>query len=96
MLAVRKYSEVLTGERSGVQTRISTTGKRFVGRANEKLTAFLELERVTRETLASKMPNDSAQFSPESDEANTERLRAAVFARKDKTRSTFRYYPWPA
>ncbi|PWT79574.1 MAG: hypothetical protein C5B58_13200 [Acidobacteria bacterium] len=26
-------------------------GKRFVGRADEKLTAFLELEQVTRESL---------------------------------------------
>ncbi len=26
-------------------------GKRFVGRADEKLTAFLDLERVTRESL---------------------------------------------
>jgi hypothetical protein len=33
---------------------------------------------------ASKMPNDSAQFSPESDEANTERLRAAVLLEKTK------------
>jgi hypothetical protein len=30
-------------------------GQRFVVRANEKLTAFLELERVTRESL--RFPN---------------------------------------
>jgi hypothetical protein len=33
-----------------------------VVRADEKLTAFLELERITRNHHASKMPNDSAQF----------------------------------
>jgi hypothetical protein len=39
-------------------------GKRFVVRADEKLTAFLELERVTRESLHFQNANDSAQFSP--------------------------------
>jgi len=39
-------------------------GKRFVVRSEEKLTAFLELEKVTRESLASQMPNKSARFSP--------------------------------
>jgi hypothetical protein len=33
-----------TGKRSGLLTRIATTEKRFVVRAGEKLTAFLELE----------------------------------------------------
>jgi hypothetical protein len=35
---------ILTGERSGLQTHIATNGKRFVVHADEKLTAFLELE----------------------------------------------------
>jgi hypothetical protein len=34
-----------TGERSGLQTRIAN-GKRFVVHADEKLTAFVELERA--------------------------------------------------
>jgi hypothetical protein len=33
-----------TGERSSLLTPIATHGKRFVVRADEKLTAFLELE----------------------------------------------------
>jgi hypothetical protein len=33
-----------TGEQSGLQTRIATTGKHFVVHADEKLTAFVELE----------------------------------------------------
>jgi len=37
-------------------------GKRFVVHADEKLTAFLELERVTRESLRFPIPNNSAQF----------------------------------
>ena len=37
-----------TGERSGLQTHIADDGKRFVVRADEKLTAFLELESATR------------------------------------------------
>jgi hypothetical protein len=40
-----------TGERSGLQMHIAYNGKRFVVRADEKLTAFLELERVTRESF---------------------------------------------
>jgi hypothetical protein len=39
------------GEGSGLLTHIATTGRRFVVRADEKLTAFLELERVARESL---------------------------------------------
>jgi len=39
-------------------------GKRFIVTADEKLRAFLELQRVTRESSASKIPNDSAQSSP--------------------------------
>jgi hypothetical protein len=35
---------ILAGERSGLLTRIAATGKRFVVRADEKLTAFNELE----------------------------------------------------
>ena len=37
-------------------------GKRFIVRADEILTAFLELERVTRESLRFPIPNNSAQF----------------------------------
>jgi hypothetical protein len=36
------------GEQSGLQTHIAATEKRFVVRADEKLTAFLELESVIR------------------------------------------------
>jgi hypothetical protein len=36
------------GRRSGLPTRFRGDGKRFIVRADEKLTAFLELERVTR------------------------------------------------
>ena len=35
-----------TGERSGLQTRIAATEVRFVVHADEKLTAFVELERA--------------------------------------------------
>ena len=38
-------------------------GKRFIVRADELLTAFLELERVTRDHCASQMPNNLPQFS---------------------------------
>jgi hypothetical protein len=38
-------------------------GERFIVGADEKLTVFLELERVTRESLRFQIPNDSAQFS---------------------------------
>ena len=38
-------SWIQTGERSGLQTHIAATEKRFVVHAEEKLTAFLELER---------------------------------------------------
>jgi hypothetical protein len=37
-----------TGERSGLQTRIADDGRRFVVRADEKVTAFLELEAAIR------------------------------------------------
>ena len=37
-----------TGERSGLQTRIGDDQKRFVVRADEKLTAFLEIKSATR------------------------------------------------
>jgi hypothetical protein len=40
-----------TGEGSGLLMRTATTEKRFVVRANEKLRALLELEKVTRESL---------------------------------------------
>ena len=38
-------------------------GKRFTVLADNKLTAFLELERVTRESFAFEMPNNLAQPS---------------------------------
>jgi hypothetical protein len=37
-----------TGERSGLQTRIAATESGFVVRADEMLTAFLELEAAIR------------------------------------------------
>jgi hypothetical protein len=37
----------------GLATHIAGDGERFVVRADEKLTAFLELERVTRESFRS-------------------------------------------
>jgi len=40
-----------TGERSGIADAHRDDGKRFVVRADEKLTAFVELDRVTRESL---------------------------------------------
>jgi hypothetical protein len=40
-----------TGGRSGLLTQDSDDEKRFVARADEKLTVFLELERVTRDSL---------------------------------------------
>jgi hypothetical protein len=36
------------GERSGLQTRTRDNGKRFVVHADEKLTAFVELESAIR------------------------------------------------
>ena len=39
-----RFAQELQGERSGLLTRIATTGKRYVVRADEKLTAFVELE----------------------------------------------------
>jgi len=38
-------------------------GKRFIVRADELLTAFLELERMTANHCVSQMPSRSAQFS---------------------------------
>jgi hypothetical protein len=49
------------GERSGSLMHIAIMAKGLVVRADEKLTAFLELERVTRESLRFPMPNNSAQ-----------------------------------
>jgi len=37
---------IARGEQSSLQTHIAGDGKRFVARADEKLTAFLELERA--------------------------------------------------
>ena len=42
-----------TGERSGLQTHIAATEKRFVVRADEKLTAFVELEAAIRSSSES-------------------------------------------
>ena len=44
--------------------RMHNDGKRFTVIADDKLTAFLELERVTRDHCASKMPNNSALCAP--------------------------------
>jgi hypothetical protein len=43
-LGLRFQLLIRRGEQSGSQTRIAGDGKRFVVRADEKLTAFLELE----------------------------------------------------
>jgi hypothetical protein len=43
-------SLIVGGEQSGLLTRIRGDGKRFVVRADEKLTAFLELEKIARRT----------------------------------------------
>jgi hypothetical protein len=40
---------ILTGEQSGLQTHIPTTGSVFIVRADEKLTAFFELESAIHE-----------------------------------------------
>jgi hypothetical protein len=47
-LGLRLQRLIQTGERSGLQTHIATTVKRFVVRADEKLTAFLQLESASR------------------------------------------------
>jgi hypothetical protein len=39
---------IATGERFGSPTHTATTGKPFVARADEKLTAFIELESTIR------------------------------------------------
>jgi hypothetical protein len=44
-----------TGERSGLLTLTATTESAFVVHADEKLSAFVELERVSRESL--RFPN---------------------------------------
>jgi hypothetical protein len=46
---------ILSGEQSGLLTLTATMEKRIVVRSDEKLTAFLELERVSRES--SHFPN---------------------------------------
>jgi hypothetical protein len=40
---------ILTGERSGLADAHRDSGKRFIIRADEKLTAFVELERAIHE-----------------------------------------------
>jgi hypothetical protein len=40
---------IATGEQSGLLTRVCGDGKRFVVHADEKLTAFVELEKVTHD-----------------------------------------------
>jgi hypothetical protein len=37
--------QIVRGEPSGMLTRIAVTGRRFIMHADEKLTAFLELNR---------------------------------------------------
>jgi hypothetical protein len=46
------------GERSGLPTRTSDDGKRFVVHADEKLTAFLELESETASQNPVNITND--------------------------------------
>jgi hypothetical protein len=41
---------IWTGKRSGIADAHRGNGKRFVVRADKRLTAFLELEKVTRES----------------------------------------------
>jgi hypothetical protein len=43
-LELYTHKGVLTDERLGLQTRLRSHEKRFVARANEELTAFMELE----------------------------------------------------
>jgi hypothetical protein len=45
----------ITGERSGLLTRISCDGQRFIVHADDKLTAFLELETVIHEFAVAAM-----------------------------------------
>jgi hypothetical protein len=54
-LGLRLSHLILAGEQSGLLTAHRDDGKRFVVRADEKMTAFLELERVTRKLL--RFPN---------------------------------------
>ena len=51
---------ILKAEQSGLWTRIGY-GKRFIVRADEKLTAFIELERVTRESFLFSNADKSAK-----------------------------------
>jgi hypothetical protein len=45
-LAAASQQWILAGERSGLLTRIGDDGQRFIVHADDKLTAFLELERA--------------------------------------------------
>jgi hypothetical protein len=47
------------GERSGLQTRIATMGKRFVVHADEKLTALLELKSAIGRIVSRKTNGES-------------------------------------
>jgi hypothetical protein len=49
-----------TSEQSGLLTHTATTERDFVVRADEKLTAFLELERITHELAVSAILGDDS------------------------------------
>jgi hypothetical protein len=50
---------ILTGERSGLLTRIATTESVSLWRADEKLTAFVELESAIRAVVKQKLQSFS-------------------------------------
>jgi hypothetical protein len=52
-----------TGERSLLQTHIAATEKRFVVRADEELTAFLELESALLAAILRSYPASSSTFA---------------------------------
>jgi hypothetical protein len=59
-----------TGERSGLPTRIASIRQRFVVRADEKLTAFIELESAIRAArlVSSSMQGRILHTNQESDD----------------------------
>jgi hypothetical protein len=50
-LGLRSQPWTQRGERSSLRTRIRGDGKRFVVRADEKLTAFVELESAISDSI---------------------------------------------
>jgi hypothetical protein len=47
-VAAASQASILRGERSWLLTHIGGDGQRFIARANEKLTVFVELESAIR------------------------------------------------